>query len=194
MFNIAVSNYKRSNQKPIYATLINKKTNSKFNLQVFISKKKDNNSTNSKSITYLFSTDTPYVQPDSIQTDGGQTKKEWDGSFSVQGYVTLVYSTDNSNGNKVLLTNVNGGWYQEDLTTKISDREVIYACEDPVTYFSQHVEKYPSSNTFNYNTNFSHYVLEDGKGTMCGADISCTLQHGSDSWTFNLNNNLFDNM
>lgn len=195
IFEKAIVNNSKLGEESVYATLINTKTNSKYKLQLFKPLEKNSGDSSKKTQTYLFSTDKKYVTPyNTIQPDGEQTKSDWDGSISVKGYVTLEYNSyDTSKGHTVLLTNVNGGWDQEDITTYISDRSVTYACEDPVTYFSQHADQYPTSNSFSYNTGFSHAVLDSGLGTMCGADISCTLHHGTGSWILEINNNLFDN-
>lgn len=197
MFDAAVTNYKQTGEKPVYATLTNKNTGKKYKVQMFESVQNKNSFTadtaqQHHTKSYVFSVEKKYIQPyDDIQSNIEQGKNEWDGSVSVKGYLNLEYDSD---GTYTLLTNVNGGWHQSDYSTYVSDRRVYYACLDPSVYYSQSAIQYPSSNSFSYNTNFGHAVQENGNATACGAHIWCTLHHGTGSWTFDFSNTLFNSM
>lgn len=112
--------------------------------------------------------------------------------------MTLSYTSSpisGSDGNKVLLKNVSGRWEVSDHSVTLSNREVFYACVDPISQHKQSIIKRPSSNSFNYNTGFSHAVQESGQDTACGAHMSVDLRHGSSSsWTLEISNTLFNNM
>lgn len=118
-----------------------------------------------------------------------QTKDEWDDSISVHAFLTLTYTRS---GNKVLLTKVNGNWAISDNTVSLSNREVIYTCQDPIS-MNQYVWTSTSLNTFNYNTGFTHYVEETNDLVIVGASANVVLTHGSSKWDLQITNTLVDN-
>ncbi len=139
---------------------------------------------------YVYSTDD--ISPNSygmIKTDG-----KWDNSYSVYGYLKIIYnSRPNGNYTEYLLTNVSGYWERSDSTVTIRDRYVAYTCQYVFTQ-NQVTWKYPTSNSFNYNTGYTKYVPNDNTTSVLGAQSSVTLLHGSASkWTLNCEVNVFNN-
>lgn len=137
--------------------------------------------------TFVYSTEAEYITPRASST---QTNAGWDSSVSVYGYLTITYNTSQS---QYLLTGVSGGWDIADSYVTITDRYVAYTCQ----YFanlSQTAYRYPSSNTFSYQTNFSGYIPNDGTTSALGALSIADLAHGVNSrWELRTETMLFSN-
>lgn len=143
--------------------------------------------------TYLISTDKENIVPMGTVNDPVDT---WDDSLSVHGYLTIVYTVEDTDeelyGDEYLLKSVNGKWIIDDTSVSILDRNVVMVCRD-FTDYSQRIEKYPSSNQFSYNTGFTYAVNEYMTYGMVGAVSTATLEHGTSTWEFELQNYIINN-
>ncbi len=145
--------------------------------------------------TYVYSTQPEYVTP---KANGNtQSNAGWDDSISVYGYITVTYNSrpfsSSSDITEYLLTKVSGGWEQSDSSVSMSNRFVAYTCQYMFAP-SQVTWKYPTSNTFSYNTGYSTYVPDDSASAVLGAQCSVDLSHGSSSrWTLTTQANVFAN-
>ena len=75
----------------------------------------------------------------------------------------------------------------------MSNRVVAYTCQY-IFALSQVTWKFPTSNTFSYNTGYSTYVPNDGATAELGAQCSVDLTRGPYSqWTLTTQANVFVN-
>lgn len=81
--------------------------------------------------------------------------------------------TNSENGDKYLVTKVNGNWKCYDSSVKISDREVTYACGHKYVRI-----KKPTSNTFSYSTGFTKYTKVN-YFDRAGSNSHCYLKRGT---------------
>ena len=146
--------------------------------------------------TYVFAVPEEIISNDSLEdsiaSSGSGSSSQYDTSYSVYGYITYYYSTKYAHGcTGYLLTSVTGGWQIVDSSVSITNREVTYACYGITltdTGFgvnnSQYQTKYPTTNSFSYNSGFSEYVYKDGSVSTLGTSSEATLRHGGSSeWT-----------
>lgn len=144
--------------------------------------------------TFVYSVQSEYVTPRAYGSTLSGTG--WDDSYSVYGYITIVYNSQPYNSTGIyeyLLTSVYGGWDRSDSTVSLSNRYVAYTCQS-VFHQDQVTQQEPTSNTFNYSTGYDDYVADDSSTAVLGATSSVTLKHGSaSSWTLSTSANLFVN-
>ena len=131
-----------------------------------------------ESVTYRFSL---YSSP-----SYSLTASEYDGSISVQVFLTINYTTQNAS-TEYLLTGVSGSWDILDRSVNVASAQLTYGCSGVFTTQTATVNV---SNNFSYSTGFTNYV-PSVLGSM-GANLALTLQMGTTRyWDFYMYNNLF---
>ena len=139
-------------------------------------------------------------EDNSFKGSGSGSNGDYDNTYSVYGYVESNYLTKTAHGETgYLLTDVAGGWQIVDSSVSIIYKEVNYGCVGITLtdtghgmYFNQTATRYPTNNTFNYYTNFSKYVINDGNLSLMGINTEATLLHGNSStWTLTVIKNEF---
>lgn len=137
--------------------------------------------------TYVMSSDEKYVTPiTSNNSDSPMVRASidfsdggWDKSISVKASLSLTYS---QYSDKYVLNSVRGSWTVDDATVSLSNRYLIYTCRDKFDG-SQCTEQLPSSNYFNYNTNYTKQI-QNAPGSILAARSEVKLTHGSSNWIF----------
>lgn len=195
MFEEAVANQSRTRSNPSRncTAELTSDDGDAYAVEVFEYVSKERSAQQTQSKTYVFSTQPQYVTPRIF--DAHQTNDGWDDSISVYGYVTITYdAVTQSNGTVYyLLSKVEGGWERDDQTVSMSNRYVAYTCQN-VFVQDQITHKYPSSNTFSYNTGYTKSIADDSSTAVLGAQSAIDLAHGSSSkWTFRVVTNLMEN-
>lgn len=129
---------------------------------------------------------------DEIKTYSSVTKEDDDGTY-VYGKLVCTYTKLKAGSgyqDRYLLTKVNGSWTVKTYQITLSNRRVAYTCQS-ASNLSATAFKYPSSNTFSYNTGFKKYA-EDVYGSWVAAQMNVTCKRGTGSWKFNLYNTIID--
>lgn len=185
MFETAVSHAENSPatttscSESIYYTTLENSDGDSYDVQMFeyLPGSSSNGTTQTKTLVY--STSPEYVSPRAghSQTNGG-----YDSSISVYGYITITYDVlpFNDYQDKYLLETVSGGWEKSENSVVMSDRYVSYTCQY-ILDSTQIDWKYPTGNTFSYDTGYDIYVPDDNTSTVMGAVSIVQLAHGSAS-------------
>lgn len=140
------------------------------------------------SLTYEF--DVPMVQ--AAPTNGSTTVDSADGGNASRVYLTIGYSMQNT-PTEYKLTSVSGRWTLEDSRVSVTSASLTYGCSGlfPVTV-TQTGSREHVSNPFSISTGFKSYVVGAYCGVM-GAHLTLTYLMGSSrTWTFTLDNTLFN--
>lgn len=185
----ATTNSSRSFEDNFIGTLINE-DGSSYDVAIFKYEPECYNINDNNTATYVYALNDAYLKT----SDETLNRTKWDNSVSVFGSVTIVFDRKSGTvSDEYLLTRVYGSWTKKDSSVIITDREVIYACLDG-TSMSQWVSKKPTSNSFDYTTNFTQYVPETLAGSVLGATSRMSLKHGqSSTWTLTVPATLFGN-
>lgn len=102
-----------------------------------------------------------------VQPRAGQTNTD-----VVNNWLASVSITYNDDGSKAQLTNVSGYWSRYASTPiDLTNRSVGYGYI--LITQSAHVDKYPTSNSFSYNTGFGKYAY--GTSSFLGCDSTATV-------------------
>jgi hypothetical protein len=126
------------------------------------------------------------IQP---MASGSTSGSKWDPSYSVKTYSTFHYSTMSVSGiDSIKETSVNGGWTISDSSVSLSGRSVHYGCSGIASStgfgVDQYSTKYPSGNSFSYNTPSTWKYIDKGADFMAlGVNTYVTLKRGSSTWS-----------
>ncbi|XCB30316.1 hypothetical protein RQN30_02480 [Arcanobacterium hippocoleae] len=117
------------------------------------------------------------------------TASEYDGSRSVEAFLTINYKTQKT-PTEYLLTSVSGHWNILDQRVSVTNAELTYGCSGATPFPTTQIKTRNVSNNFYYSTGFSNYVTQI-YGNM-GANLNLDLQMGSARrWNLHVSNNLF---
>ena len=126
----------------------------------------------------------------SIKPFGSITVEDDDGTY-VYAKLTITYTKLNATASspaRYLLTKVSGSWTVKTYQINLANRRVAYACQ---SIFTNAQYKYPTGDSFSYNTGYSNYVY-DAAGAIVGAQMNVTVKRGTGSWQFDVYNNVVD--
>lgn len=126
----------------------------------------------------------------SIKPFGSITVEDDDGTY-VYAKLTITYTKLNATASspaRYLLTKVSGSWTVKTYQINLANRRVAYACQ---SIFTNAQYKYPTGDSFSYNTGYSNYVY-DAVGAIVGAQMNVTVKRGTGSWQFDVYNNVVD--
>lgn len=108
-----------------------------------------------------------------------------DSSGSYRATTTLTYNVTYSGSTTyVQLTKVSGGWEKLANGVSGSNRRVTYGS------YNQKGSKYPTSNSFSYNTGFSKDKWSSNMAYGCTTLIDLSRGTSSDTWTLSMTCNL----
>lgn len=146
------------------------------------------NNENEYTITCVYALDSSMFGKNTeiINPRGTGTITEDDGTY-VYGTLSVTYNKINATGgyqDRYLLTKVSGEWDVRTYQISLSDKRVAYTCQS-LQNLGTTDYKYPTSNTFTYNTGFSQYV-EDVYGTWVAAQMNVVCKRGLGSWDFDV--------
>lgn len=114
--------------------------------------------------------------------------EKWDSSYGVKAYSRIYITKD---GSFVKLTKADGGWTIGDPTIFLTGRRVDLAnvgIGSNSLFYNQTMVKYPTGNTFSYNTLSSWKPVSTILNYSVGASTNVTLKKGNSSWTLSLGN------
>ncbi len=122
---------------------------------------------------------------------GSNTEEGEDSSISITAYNTIEWQTSTIQGyTHCVLTRVSGSWSFIDQQVIVDNCAIEYSCdgigEDGAV--RQSGSKPSVSNNYSYATGFSEYVQVPSLGLRIGQKQTFSLQRGSSTWTFTLNN------
>lgn len=126
-------------------------------------------------------------------------KEGSDSTLSSRVILTIFYNTytTSSGDTAYLLTRVSGSWAIQDAHVTVPYAHVRYTCQgvrpNGLPFINQTQDYEPTAYLcgFNITTGFNEYVISGVMGIL-GATMTLNYERGSRTWTFVMQNNLFN--
>ena len=128
---------------------------------------------------------------------GSQTSSSYDDGVVYEGTLKIEFDR-RSTGAEVdayKINKVSGNWRQINDRASISDRYVQCSQQtvgDLGSGEGEYIEWLPTTDSFSYNTNFTHYMQDHAIAAICGASSSVTIHFRGQTWKFVVQCNIID--